>query len=357
MLLLRRHLLPSLRAATPLPSPLHHRACPLATSPTPFSLEEFLVDACGLAPALARKTARKAFDESSKPKKKAFEGLSWSRLNSASNPRAVLALLSGVGLSRADIAAVVAADPLLLRASAKNIEPRLFDLRDRIGLSAPQIVCFLLVGSRHLRICDVVPRIKFLISFYGSFEKFVVVLKRCSRILQSNLERVFKPKIAFLQELGVPRSSQRFWRAVSVVAIGKETVAARLIYLKSTFGCYKSEVATAVSKMPSILGIPEESLHRKIMFLINEVGLTPQYIVERPVLFTLSLEKPMVPRHNVIKVLHEKGLLNSNMSFCTLAKLGEEAFKMRFIDCHKDSLPGLADFYAAACAGVVPSRI
>jgi mTERF domain-containing protein len=58
-----------------------------------------------------------------------------------------------------------------------------------------------------------------------------------------------------------------------------------------------------------------------------------------------------------MKVLQEKELLNSNMSFCTVAKLGEEAFKLRFIDCHKDSLPGLADFYAAACAGVVPSKI
>ncbi|CAO2193621.1 unnamed protein product [Urochloa humidicola] len=392
MLLRRRHLLPFLRAATPLPSPLYHHARPLANSPTPFSLEEFLVSACGLAPAQAHKTARKAFDESSKWRKKALDDLSWSRPNSASNPNTVLALLSGVGLSRANIAAVVAVDPLLLRAPRKNIEPRLLNLRDRLGLSAPQIVCFLLVGSRLLRTCDVGPRLEFFISFYGSFEKLIVVMKKCRNILWSDLERVVKPNIALLrqcnlsvrdiaqlcsvrprvltyspehvkelvlraEELGIPRSSRRFWRTVSVVTLGKENVAARLEFLKSTLGCYESEVATAVSKMPTILGIPEECLHRKIAFLINEVGLTPQYIVERPALLTFSLEKRMVPRHNVIKVLHEKGLLNSNMSFCTLATLGEEAFKLRFIDCHKDSLPGLADFYAAACDGVVPSRI
>ncbi|CAL4965192.1 unnamed protein product [Urochloa decumbens] len=394
MLLLRRHLLPSLRAATPNPSPLYHLPRPLATSPAPFSLEEFLVTACGLAPAQARKTANKAFDESSKLTRKAFEDLSRSRLKSASNPRAVLALLSGVGLSRADIAAVVAADPLLLRASAKNIEARLLDLRDRLGLSAPQIVCFLLVNSRALRSCDVVPRLEFFISFYGSFEKLIVVMKnrKCNYILLSDLERVVKPNIALLhqcglsvrdiaqlcsarprsltsrlehvkelvlraEELGVPRGSRMFWQAVSVANNSKENVAARFEYLNSTFGCYKSEVATAVSKMPSILGIPEECLHRKIVFLIDEVGLKPLYIVERPVLFALSLEKRMIPRHYVMKVLHEKGLLNSNMSFYTFATFGEKAFKLRFIDFHKDSLPGLADFYAAACAGVVPSRI
>ncbi|CAL4965183.1 unnamed protein product [Urochloa decumbens] len=393
MLLLRRHLLPFLRAATPLPSPLHYRACPLATSPAPFSLEEFLVDACGLAPALARKTASKAFDESSKWRKKALDDLSWSRPNSASDPHAVLALLSGVGLSRDDVAAVVAADPLLLRSSPKNIGPRLLDLRDRLGLSAPQIVRFLLAGSHALRNCNVGPRLEFFISFYGSFEKVLVVMKNCKYILRSDLERVVKPNIALLrqcglsvrdiaqlcsgrprvlssrpehvkeivlraEELGVPRSSPRFWWAVSAVAnTSKENVAARLKYLNSTFGCYKSEVATAVSKMLSILRLPENCLHRKITFLMDEVGLKPLYIVERPVLFALSLEKRMIPRHYVMKVLHEKGLLNSNMSFCTFATLGEKAFKLRFIDFHKDSLPGLADFYAAACAGVVPSKI
>jgi mTERF domain-containing protein len=393
MVFLRRHLLHSLRAATPLPSATHHRARLLATStsPAPFSLEEYLVTACGLDPDQARKTAKKAFDESFKTRKKAFEDLSWSRLNSASNPQAILALLSGVGLSRADIAAVVAADPLLLRSSPKNIGPRLLDLRDRLGLSTPQIVCFLLVGSRALRTCDVGPRLEFFISLYGSFEKLIHVMKRSNdRILQSDLERVIKPNVAFLcqcglsvrdiaqlcsaktwiltfsleclkgsvqraEELGVPRSSRMFWQAMSVVASNSnENIAARLKFLKSTLGC---EVSTTVSKMPSIVGLSEEYLQRKIVFLINEVGLKPQYIVGKAVLFTLSLEKRIIPRHRVMKVLQEKGLLNGNMSFVSLATPGEEAFKMRFIDCHKDSLPWLADFYAAAGAGVVSSSL
>jgi len=46
------------------------------------------------------------------------------------------------------------------------------------------------------------------------------------------------------------------------------------------------------------------------------------------------------------------------MSLFTFIKFGEETFKLRFIDCHKDYVPGLADAYATACAGiVVPSRV
>ncbi|CAL5051971.1 unnamed protein product [Urochloa decumbens] len=390
MLLLRRHLLPLLRADSPLPARIYHRAChlPFSTSApaAPFSLEAYLVAACGLDQAQARKTAQKAFDEASKySKKKASGELSHSRLHSASNPDAILALLSNIGLSRADIAAAVVADPLLLRSSPKNIGPRLLALRDRLGLSVAQIARFLLVGSRHVRSCDIVPRLEFFISFFGSFEQLLVVMKKRSCIVGYDLERVMKPNIAFLrqcgisvrqiaqlnarvlgcnperlkelvrraEELGVPRGSRIFWQAVTVVAQNtKEKVAARLVFLKGPLGCHESEVATAVSKLPTILGISEECLHRKIQFLINVVGLEPQYIVQRPALFTYSLEKRLVPRHCVMKVLLAKGLLDSNRSFYTLVQYGEEIFKLRYIDNHKDSVPELADAYATACGGV-----
>jgi len=79
--------------------------------------------------------------------------------------------------------------------------------------------------------------------------------------------------------------------------------------------------------MPNILGFSDEILLRKIKFLVNEAAMEPRYIVERPVLLALSLEKRLLPRHYVIKVLQEKGLLDSNMSFYSVIALGEDTFK------------------------------
>jgi mTERF domain-containing protein len=107
--------------------------------------------------------------------------------------------------------------------------------------------------------------------------------------------------------------------------------------------------------MPSILGLSDESLLSKIQFLINEVGLEPQDILQRPYLLTYSLEKRLVPRYCVMKILLAKGLTNSN--FCTLAQIGEQKFRLKFIDHHKDSVSGLAHAYATACAGLVPSGV
>ena len=54
-----------------------------------------------------------------------------------------------------------------------------------------------------------------------------------------------------------------------------------------------------------------------------------------------------------MKALLAKGLLNRNVSFYTLAKTGEETFRLKFVDPHKDSVTGLADAYATARGGSV----
>jgi mTERF domain-containing protein len=186
------------------------------------------------------------------------------------------------------------------------------------------------------------------------------IVQLCSnvpRVLTFNLERL-KESLLRAEQLGVPPTSGLLGHAVSIVSyMSEEKVAAKLEFFKSTLGCSDSEVSMAVSKLPSLLGISNEILLRKIKFLVNEAMMEPRYIVERPVVLSMSLEKRLMPRHYVMKILQEKGLLNSNTSFLTFAKLGEKSFKLKFIDCHKDSIPGLADAYATARTGIVPSIV
>ncbi|KAM3311743.1 hypothetical protein ACQJBY_032017 [Aegilops geniculata] len=376
MLHLQMHPLPLPRAAphpttATLSYSLHRRLAPSpSASTTPFSTEEYLVATCGLTRAQALKASKKLC-----------------HLKSASNPDAVLALLSGVGLSRPDIAAVVAADPLLLRSRVDNVAPRLTALRDRLGLSAPEIASFLLVGATALRSCDITPKLEFWIPFFGSFGKLLQTMKRNRSILTTDLEKVAKPNIALLEQcglsvcdivklstpcsrllvfnpervkafvlraekLGVPRSSYIFKYAVGVAcSITEDKVAARMEFLRSTLGCSMDKVRVAVRNKPHILGISEEKLRLKIEFMVNEVGLDPDYIVERPMLFTYSLEKRMKPRYYVAKILQAKGLMKKNVGFRRLVGYGEDNFIATYIDSHQDTVPGLADAYAAARAG------
>uniref|UniRef100_A0A0D9XQ65 Uncharacterized protein n=1 Tax=Leersia perrieri TaxID=77586 RepID=A0A0D9XQ65_9ORYZ len=335
-----------------------------AATAIPFSVEDYLVATCGLTASQAVKSSAKL-----------------SRLKSASNPDAMLALLSGVGLSRADIAAVVATDPLLLCSRVNNIARRIASLRDRVGLSDPQIRSILLTGSvKGLRSGDIASRLEFWIPLFGSVEVLLKIMKANYVILTADIEKVIKPNIALLQEcgltvcdiarmphtsrmlttnpkrvetsvqrageLGIPRSSGLFkymllrtWgisednvtarmkflsttlgcsmdkirdivcKCPTILGYSQENLRSKIEFLATTLGCSQEKICAAVCKMPNILGLSDENIRRKIKFMITEFGLEPEYIVERPWRLSYSLEKRIMPRHSVIKILREVGLI------------------------------------------------
>jgi mTERF domain-containing protein len=94
-----------------------------AVSPSPsFAVEEYLVDTCGLTRAQALKASAKL-----------------SHIKSPSNPDAVLAFLAGLGLSSADIAAVVARDPQFLCTGVeRTLDPVVLGLKG-LGVSRSEV--------------------------------------------------------------------------------------------------------------------------------------------------------------------------------------------------------------------------
>ncbi|KAF0888813.1 hypothetical protein E2562_017808 [Oryza meyeriana var. granulata] len=145
-----------------------------AATVTLFSVEEYLVATSGLTAAQALGASKKL-----------------SHLKSPTKPDAMVGLFLGVSLSHADLAAVVAADPLLLCARVHNVARRFHSLRYRVGLWDAEIARFLLAGgAMGLRRCDIAPRLEFWIRFTGSFDKLLPALKGNNKMLMSDLDRV-----------------------------------------------------------------------------------------------------------------------------------------------------------------------
>uniref|UniRef100_A0A0E0MDM8 Uncharacterized protein n=1 Tax=Oryza punctata TaxID=4537 RepID=A0A0E0MDM8_ORYPU len=80
-----------------------------------------------------------------------------------------------------------------------------------------------------------------------------------------------------------------------------------------------------------------------VAFLVAEVGLKPECIVECPGLVCYSLEKRMI--------LRARGLMKKDASLHCLIKQREADFVARYIDTHKDTM--LTE-YNAACSGKIP---
>ncbi|RCV08081.1 hypothetical protein SEVIR_1G303500v4 [Setaria viridis] len=381
MLRLRSHLLSAGRAASPLPpDSLLNRLLHLSTATAPhahFVPEEFLITTCGLTPVQALRSSRYLV-----------------HLKSPSNPEAVLAFFADIGLAKADIAAAISRDPRILCARVdKTLTPRLAQLRD-IGLSRTQISRFIAVAPNALQSHIRIPRLAFYISLLGSYDKVHPVLKMNPHLLGHNVEREVKPNIAFLlkcgltndgiaklfllvprmfmlkpegikgivecahKKLGVPCNSAMFKFALATTySINPQRVGAKLDFLMKALGCSETELRIAVGKMPTTLKLSEVNLTRTVAFLKMEVGLEAKYIVHRPAVLSHSMERRMMPRHYVLKVLRAKGLVKDDIDFYNVVCSTEQKFAVRFIERYKEIVPMLPVHYAAACAGQLPPEI
>uniref|UniRef100_A0ACD5TAW8 Uncharacterized protein n=1 Tax=Avena sativa TaxID=4498 RepID=A0ACD5TAW8_AVESA len=243
--------------ASPVPLPFHRllSVAASAVSPKPsFDVKEYLVATCGLTRAQALKASAKL-----------------SHLRSPNNPDAVLAYLAGLGLSSADVAALVAKDPLFLCTGVdRTLAPIVVDLTG-LGLSHTELTRLLLLAPACFRSKRVVSSLQYYLSLMGSYQNLLRVIKHNPGILNSSLEKVVKPNVAFLKEcgladcdiaklciakprmlatnperlqemaacaegLGVPRRSVTFRHALCAVAsLSKEKIAAQVDNLKSTF--------------------------------------------------------------------------------------------------------------------------
>ncbi|KAF7076934.1 hypothetical protein CFC21_081533 [Triticum aestivum] len=291
-------------------------AAPAISPSIGFAVEDYLVRTCGLTRPQAAKASPKL-----------------SHLKSPAKPDAVLAFLAGLGLSAADVAAVVAKDPLLLCAKVEKTLAPVVDGLTGLGLSRPQIAHLVSVAGEKFRCRAIIDRLHYYLALFGSSGKLLRVLDRSPYILSSNLERVVKPNAVFLREcrigacdiaklcvaqprmltsnvervramaasaegLGVPRGSRMFWRMLNALAFLREKdIAAKVEYLKDTFRWSDAEVGIALCKAPMVLALSKDLLQRKSEFLISEVGLEPAYIAHRPTLPTYSLEGRLRPRH------------------------------------------------------------
>ncbi|CAL5037649.1 unnamed protein product [Urochloa decumbens] len=366
--------LPSSQAAPPF---FLHRSISSTASTIPpksFAVEDYLVAAWGLTRAQAAKASKKL-----------------SHLKSPSQPDAVLAFLSGLGIPRSDIAAVVVVYPKCLCASVeRTLAPRVAELGG-LGLSRSQIARIIPFSCRYSRCSSLRRTVGFWLEVFGSFDKLLLALRMNNTMLGVDVESVAKPNLAFLQqcgisacellgmnlfsgrlfimspkslqeaanrveeELGLKRESRMFRRALALVAFMSKEDVTRKIELFQKFGFTQDQVLVIIRKAPLVLPLSEGKIRRVTHFLMRHIGLEAPYIVQRPALFMYSLERRLLPRHWLLKVLREKGLLDVEFDYYYTARLAEKIFLEKFMHPFKDLVPGLADDYASRCSGKAPS--
>ncbi|KAG6484159.1 hypothetical protein ZIOFF_060954 [Zingiber officinale] len=334
-------------------------------SPDPNFLVEYLMNACGFSA-----------DDASKVSK------SFPRFRSAEKADAVLGFLRSQGIDGANLRKIISWKPgFLCRDVENSLAPKFKILRD-MGLSESDIANAVL---RHpiLLYLDaqnaLLPRLKVWESLFGSREILLRNLQSYNRFMSTSIENVVRPNLNFLRDecgipedrvsrvikrhpgfivqnpeslralvdraegIGIPRESKMFLWILDVLhGVSREKFEVQVKLLHS-FGWSNSDFTAAFKKRPAFLWHSTEVLQRKMEFFIKDVEIKPSEIANHPIVLAFSLEKRLIPRFQLMKILKSEGLWTSNIKLHNFFSSPDPKFLQSFVLPYKDKLPELAE--------------
>ncbi|XP_052204843.1 uncharacterized protein LOC127809788 [Diospyros lotus] len=301
----------------------------------------------------------------------------------AGNAEIVKTILRDYGFTDARISKFAAVRPCILSCNPdKILLPKLEFFRS-IGLSStdlPRIIWAskgLLFRSLEKQL---IPCYNFLKSVLLLDENVAKMLKRGPSILLHDVHKTIAPNIAALREVGAPQSiiffmllrsprtihqdTQKFKESLNkAVQMGfnpsKSTYANAVQVLcemhESTWdhkmevygrcGLSRDEVLLAFRSHPLCMYLSEEKITRAMDFLVKEMGWKPAAVARYPAVIFFKLEKRIMPRCAVIKVLMERGLVKKDISLSTFLVPGEKSFLGMYVKRYEDDIPGLMGVY------------
>ncbi|KAJ0687699.1 putative transcription regulator mTERF family [Helianthus annuus] len=147
-------------------------------------------------------------------------------------------------------------------------------------------------------------------------------------------------------KMGVSRESNEFFRCFNAIASNSVVNMERKMEVYKRFGFNDTELSMLFKNQPHCFALSEDTIREKLRFYMDEVGYTSGYLVTCPSLFSLSLEKRVKPRNEVLKILKERMLLGSK-SLITLVNYPELRFQ-DYLRGFEDEIPGLYETYVSS---------
>ncbi|PIN03337.1 Mitochondrial transcription termination factor, mTERF [Handroanthus impetiginosus] len=324
----------------------------------------YLINSCGLSPEAANVASKKV------------------TLNSPGNTDLLLALLKNHGLSDAHITKMVTISPnILLAHPEKTVLPKL-QFFNSIGMPTPDLAQFIARSPTILR-CSlrnrIIPFYECLKNLLKSDKKVITVFKRITAyFLLTALQRiphnvavlkkygvdesnisflaVHNPQPLFMRsdklvklldkvtELGIDISKSIFMQAVKVLySTSKSSWEARKKAYHE-WGWSESDISMAFSLHPVCMNLSEKKIMSEMDFFVNEMNCEAKAIARHPTVLFYSLEKRIMPRCRVVKLLMVKGLIKPSRNLVSLLRMTDKTFLEKFITKY-GNVPGLLDVY------------
>nr|XP_009395227.2 PREDICTED: transcription termination factor MTERF15, mitochondrial-like [Musa acuminata subsp. malaccensis]XP_018680282.1 PREDICTED: transcription termination factor MTERF15, mitochondrial-like [Musa acuminata subsp. malaccensis] len=333
-------------------------------APQSSLMAEYLVSSCGFDPDQAAKASKLL-----------------GHVESRHQPDSVLGLFKSYGFDNTQVKKVISTNPRwLLLDVEKTLAPKFRALQD-LGFSCSDIT-HLVRSNNHVishKSQNILSKIQLWQGLLGSNDLLMKIWKRNRWFLGYSFEKTIQPSIEILRDcgitdqklsmiipqypllitrnaetlkalisrvegLGVPRTSRMFLLILSVLlSVSEKNFKAHLEFFKG-FGWSEDDFLAAFRKAPTFVQLSLKSLQRKMEFLVNEAGCAPSHLALRPDILLCSLEKRLMPRHQIVTGLKSRGVCISNLNMSTYMKYPKKKFVEKFVNCYKE-YPELVELY------------
>ncbi|KAJ8448434.1 hypothetical protein Cgig2_022062 [Carnegiea gigantea] len=296
----------------------------------------------------------------------------------------VIRFLEQKGFEKPQMRKLVSAMPqILTRTIEANLEPKINYFLE-LGFSTSDIVD--VVSAQHTILnfgldSTIRPTIEALRTVMGSVENVLRVMKRFRFYYFPHIPRYFVQNVSMLQALGIPIEfirkrifqlcapltqkpetlkdivaqaeakwgvspcSNMFFYAVDLLCrINEENLDSKCRVFES-FGWDRSDMVDLFRSVPFFFGLSEGNIKAKLRFYMNELGYDVRFIIKCPSLLFCSLEKRVWPRHLVLQILSDRGLVDGNLPLCKALGMTESKFLKQYIQPFEDAVPNLHDIY------------
>ena len=340
------------------------------SSSSSSSTAQFLVNSCGLSLQSALSVSKK------------FQ----IHENDLHKLRSVVQFMKAHGFSETHLAKLIQSRPGVLHCRVEgNLKPKFEFLTENgvVGQLLPELVLSNTHILRRGLDSQIKPCFEFLKSVLGCNENVLVALKHSSWLLTLRLKGTMQPNYDLLIEEGVavdriaklimmdPRAIQNkrdkmistvstlkdlglepnapvFIHALRAMLSISESTRKKKIEVLKSLGWSEKDIWHAFKRHPLLLGYSEEKIRAGMDFFVNTLKLGLQHVIACPQLLTYSIDKRLLPRYNVLKILESKKLIKKDLKIKNLLKINEKEFLKNYVYKYVDDIPGLLDLYGGA---------
>ncbi|XP_057419067.1 uncharacterized protein LOC130713309 [Lotus japonicus] len=308
----------------------------------------YFTNTCGFSPQAALKASKRVrFNDANKPDSViAFftnHGFSISQTHNIicrvpevllfDPTKRVLPKFQFIASKGSDIVTTVTRSPYFLLKSLENHIIPAFEFVRTFSPSDQKAIACALFGSHTITIDHMKSKVKLLLHMGVPPSNIYLLLRTRPTILRC---ADLKQAVEEVKGLGFHPSKSHFVVALQAKrGISKSLWDAKVDAFK-TCGWSEDAILDAFRRNPHIMLCSIKKVNAVMSFWVGRLGWDPSVLLAVPSLFSLSLEKRLIPRASVVQYLLSRGLMKKDASLSTPFICTEKYFLQKFVNSFEE---------------------